>query len=475
MEGKEQKLKLSASQKRYAMATAIVVVSLVVLSTFFILHIYFLTESKCYEDLADETAMAVEELEHNFRSDRIMLRMIANMISQSPDLDSIEVSSYLSTYDVNNLISQIGVLLPDNRLILVTGHNSNAEGIADFAVEAARGEHISTLQPAASKPGGMVVRNYVPVRSNGKTVAMLYSAGKPSNIAQAWIPAIYDDAAEVYVVDRKTGQIIINSTDEKIGNISDMDFEQYASSYSKEYTIGEITGGKKGYSVFGRSGSTEMLYMCYMPFSLEDWEMVVFVPESAVFESVRPVRTGMLIMLVLVLLILFGFAGWMYRDMRRSIEEASKRANVDALTGLQNRNRYEECIRELNLNKEKLTCLYIDANGLHELNNSRGHLAGDQMLRFIADTLKLQFGEEHVYRIGGDEFVVFQTGKSEAELQERLEEFKESLQRNDYHAAVGLCVYGFGMSVDELIKNAETEMYEAKRRYYERIGKVMRV
>lgn len=61
----------------------------------------------------------------------------------------------------------------------------------------------------------------------------------------------------------------------------------------------------------------------------------------------------------------------------------------------------------LQVRKKRLACIYIDANGLHEINNARGHLAGDQMLRFIADTLKVSFGEEALYRIGGDEFVVF--------------------------------------------------------------------
>ena len=52
-------------------------------------------------------------------------------------------------------------------------------------------------------------------------------------------------------------------------------------------------------------------------------------------------------------------------------------------------------------------CVYIDANGLHELNNERGHEAGDLMLRFVADSLMEQFPKGSLYRVGGDEFVVF--------------------------------------------------------------------
>ena len=53
-----------------------------------------------------------------------------------------------------------------------------------------------------------------------------------------------------------------------------------------------------------------------------------------------------------------------------------------------------------------ICCIYVDVNGLHELNNTQGHAAGDKMLQTVASLMRTQFGDRHVYRIGGDEFVV---------------------------------------------------------------------
>lgn len=61
-------------------------------------------------------------------------------------------------------------------------------------------------------------------------------------------------------------------------------------------------------------------------------------------------------------------------------------------------------------------CVYIDANGLHELNNERGHEAGDLMLRFVAESLMEQFPKGSLYRVGGDEFVVFPAPVEGADL-----------------------------------------------------------
>lgn len=79
----------------------------------------------------------------------------------------------------------------------------------------------------------------------------------------------------------------------------------------------------------------------------------------------------------------------------------------DQLTGIKNRYSFEMQIDRMMRDKYGCHfCVYIDANGLHELNNTRGHEAGDEMLRCIAQELKRQFDETLCYRIGGDEFVV---------------------------------------------------------------------
>ena len=81
--------------------------------------------------------------------------------------------------------------------------------------------------------------------------------------------------------------------------------------------------------------------------------------------------------------------------------------NYDALTGLYNRSRYERDIQAAReAGYKQLCCIYIDAVGLHEINNHLGHQAGDDMLRGIADGIRAVFPDSCGYRIGGDEFVV---------------------------------------------------------------------
>ena len=86
-------------------------------------------------------------------------------------------------------------------------------------------------------------------------------------------------------------------------------------------------------------------------------------------------------------------------------------SQTDLLTGAKNRNHYENCLQSYPKQcLSNLICVYADANGLHEMNNSEGHPAGDRMLREVAEVMQRFFGPEHTYRVGGDEFVVFAVG-----------------------------------------------------------------
>ena len=63
-------------------------------------------------------------------------------------------------------------------------------------------------------------------------------------------------------------------------------------------------------------------------------------------------------------------------------------STTDLLTGLRNRNAFEREVTTYSGRCEhSLHCVYLDANGLHELNNAQGHASGDAMLKFIATSM----------------------------------------------------------------------------------------
>ncbi len=455
--------KNTAYQWHGIFATILLAVFVMLLVSLYVMRTNALMYKRCYADLSSSTQQAQQKIETNFRNDRVSLRMLAKVIAEQESLYTLNVSSFLTIYDVNSLISNVAILTPDNVALLVNGRRIDTTGVIDYTTEVGYGEHISSLQPSLSDPDSKVIRNYVPIRKKGKSIGLLYAEMSPSNIARAWKPDIYNGEATFSIIDRSSGDFIVSNWDTSITKLSDLDSEEL---------ITAIERGHTGFQEVYSEQLQEDVYISYMPMELEKWEILVSVKESSVFALAESIyRFQNLLLFGEGVLFLLYFL-WIMYSTRHSIIETEHHANLDVLTGLQNRNRYEALCHKLKT--AGLACIYVDANGLHEINNTKGHLAGDQMLRFIADTLKVAFGEEETFRIGGDEFVVFQHDRKQEDLEKILEEVHQNIQKNDYHISAGLCMGSETDSIKDMIKTAEIRMYEAKKQYYASIGKEVR-
>lgn len=148
-------------------------------------------------------------------------------------------------------------------------------------------------------------------------------------------------------------------------------------------------------------------------------------------------------------------------------------AETDLNVGLKNRNAYESQMHDYPMHcSSTLSCVYLDVNGLHELNNTRGHAAGDEMLKTVAAKVRDIFGEEYSYRVGGDEFVAFAMDKSAEEMRTLIHKLVQEVDEAGYSVAVGTATHSAGgIDMEVLVKSAETRMYLAKEEHYRLAGK----
>lgn len=144
-----------------------------------------------------------------------------------------------------------------------------------------------------------------------------------------------------------------------------------------------------------------------------------------------------------------------------------RQSHMDGMTGLQNRNGFQEALLDLNSGSPRsFACVYMDANGLRELNGRLGHVAGDEVLVQIAGALGSAFPDDGVYRVGGDEFAVLCLGRSEREVQDRCGWAMERLRRGGIDVSLGIAWREGNYSVSEAVKSAEQIMRSNKERFY---------
>ncbi|MBQ8110416.1 MAG: diguanylate cyclase [Clostridia bacterium] len=147
-------------------------------------------------------------------------------------------------------------------------------------------------------------------------------------------------------------------------------------------------------------------------------------------------------------------------------------SEMDLLTGVYNRNTFERVSGDYPQRcKETLCCVYIDANGLHELNETKGHKAGDVMLQTVAKALLTAFGGEDVYRVGGDEFVVFRKDVSHWDVEQDMERVTAELSAQGYDISMGVASgEKDATDIQQMLNEAEQQMYRRKRLYYQQPG-----
>jgi diguanylate cyclase (GGDEF)-like protein/PAS domain S-box-containing protein len=164
-------------------------------------------------------------------------------------------------------------------------------------------------------------------------------------------------------------------------------------------------------------------------------------------------------------------------EVRAMTRQLSYSAQHDFLTGLPNRmlvnDRLSQAIALAHRHSTKLALLFLDLDGFKHINDSLGHLIGDQLLKSIAARLvNCVRSSDTVSRRGGDEFVVLlaeisQSSDAAITAQKILHAVAQphSIDQHDLRVttSIGLSIYpDDGLDAETLLKNADTAMYQAK-------------
>ncbi|AFY36712.1 diguanylate cyclase/phosphodiesterase [[Leptolyngbya] sp. PCC 7376] len=193
--------------------------------------------------------------------------------------------------------------------------------------------------------------------------------------------------------------------------------------------------------------------------------------------------TGALILLTLLLYILTRELNQKKNEIRVREENEAQleyRSTHDELTDLPNRrgllSEINRCINEQGASRRKFYVLFLDIDNFKRINDSKGHIFGDELLVLVAQRLKAQIAECHTLsRFGGDEFVVIVKGRNDNSLHQTLttiitainNAFLDSFQIKDSNiyvtATIGFSIFpDHGNNATELLRKADIALYSGK-------------
>ena len=117
----------------------------------------------------------------------------------------------------------------------------------------------------------------------------------------------------------------------------------------------------------------------------------------------------------------------------------------------------------------------MDMDGLKQINDNEGHIAGDLAIKTVADCFwNASKRNQRVYRVGGDEYVILCLNCEEEDVKSLVSRIKQELAETKYSCSIGYAMKENDSTIDSLYKLADSRMYEEKKEYYQRTGKTVR-
>jgi diguanylate cyclase (GGDEF)-like protein len=149
----------------------------------------------------------------------------------------------------------------------------------------------------------------------------------------------------------------------------------------------------------------------------------------------------------------------------RHLEELHTRAHVDSLTGLANHARFHDALRE---HQGPLTIVMFDIDRFKRVNDTHGHLAGDELLRDTAAAMRRRRTPEiELYRVGGDEFAAILTVTDPAAVsgivQAVVRAAQHVLEPHEAGISAGIAIRQPQETILDALDRADQALYSSKR------------
>ncbi len=171
------------------------------------------------------------------------------------------------------------------------------------------------------------------------------------------------------------------------------------------------------------------------------------------------------------------------KQQLKALNTEKELARRDELTGAKNKNAYAELEQSVQSNMDHgmdylpFALVVCDANNLKKINDTLGHVAGDEYIKASAKLLCDIFSHSPVFRVGGDEFTVFLQGSDYANRQALFKKLRDRVLENQKTGSGPVIASGIAelipetdSLVSEIFERADKEMYENKQNLKEMDG-----
>lgn len=326
----------SRFKEKSIVAAALIIIFTILVITISYFVISRITEDRCLERMQEAADTVTDDISLKLSRDSSTLNSFAEIISsQDYVADEAGLQDVMSKVTPLTVSGQINLLLPGNIIISSSGRSLDATGKIDFEYEASLGEHVTDRMVSITDDNKLVIRHFVPVEKNGKTIAMLYTTTNLAKLPDTLnLKNIYNGKAVFFLIDRHNGDLLMDTFHESLGNISDFLNRKTKDGPGMEQANENICGGKSGYVKLLSETLDDWMYFYYSPIDenkwhqlgdskdLNRWAVGVAVPENEALASLFKIRKVCIVLMVIEVIAVAIYFLWTLRNTKSTLEKA---------------------------------------------------------------------------------------------------------------------------------------------------------
>lgn len=405
----------------------------------------------------------------------VMVQSLAETFSDYSDIHSSESVRQLLRVSEKTGFTRMWLTKLDGVAISSEGIKSDASGRAYLADVSKGNSGISGVQESKVN-GERNVVIYAPIYHNEEITGTLIGIFSLEMLNDVIDLSYFDNQGDGKIFDQN-GTILVQNQ-----NADDFIESNNLLSFFNEVELSQnkpIDSIRRDLAQYAASGVTYTVngtrhHGYYCPIGINDWFMYVSLPDAIITSyTTENIREAVILCLSFIVVLLILLALY-YTEKSKQLK---RQAQLDGLTSILNRGALQERIKSaLEDDKYGVSAMIImDVDKFKRVNDTFGHLAGDEILICIGELMQKKFAQNCIYgRFGGDEFVVLISNVTDKEtIYHQVEDFQEAVtklrisQYPDARFSVSMGIAFSdqdGRDFEQLFEEADTRMYQNKKR-----------
>lgn len=338
------KKKLWNKRYIYIEMTAFMILIIVGILLYYTASVQKIATEQCFSILDDSRDQLSQMIRYEMQNEQGHLESAAYLLEDlvsSYDENESWILQIMNASNADRSYAHWELCLPDERVIQSNGTELELGNQYSFEERVQHGFSVSERRTALLDDESQILMLSKCIFKDGVCEGILSSVIDLEPFASVFLPDTYKKNAQIMVFERGTGDVLIDSWNDSLGNIADMTEKQGVKGYDWSTIQSGFLNGEEGNGAFRSEDGAEDIYVSYASIPYSDWEIILFAPGSLCMKHADSNKRETLETFLLILLVFLLFlSGVMFNEYKRQqvmaqreidLEEAlarAKRANA---------------------------------------------------------------------------------------------------------------------------------------------------